>query len=44
MAANQNEEFLQLIYADYSTNIHKKVLSKYLQRDSKKDLLSFFSL
>ena len=29
---------------DYTTNIYKNVLSKYLQWDSNKDLLSLFSL
>ena len=46
MATNQNEEFVQLLYAWWRTTQQtfiKKVLSKYLQWDSNKDLLSLFS-
>ena len=43
MATKQNEEFVQLLYAWWRTTQQtfiKKVLSKYLQWDSNKDLLS----
>ena len=47
MATNQNEEFEQhslCLEEDYSSNIYQNVLSKYLQWDSNKELLSLFSL
>ena len=46
MATNQNEEFVQHLYAWWRTTQQTfiKKLSKYLQWDSNKDLLSLFSL
>ena len=47
MAKNQNEELAHIVLRlveDYSTNISKNVLSKYLQRDNNKCQFSLFPL